>query len=131
MKGTQRERIEKKISDRYGCQVEYLWESSPTSGPVRRGDNRKWFGAFLSVSGDRVGLETKETVQLLNVKCHPIMIGSLLGEKGYLPAYHMNKTNWVSILLDGTLPDGDIMALVDQSYDAVAPKRPEKRSRSQ
>lgn len=127
----QRDRLIEEISDRYSSQVEYLWESSPESGAVRRGDNRKWFGAFLAVGGDRLGLDTKEKCYVLNVKCHPLLIGSLLTEKGYFPAYHMNKSNWVSILLDDTLPDSEIMALVDQSYDAVAPKRPEKRRRSE
>lgn len=35
------------------------------------------------------------------------------------PAFHMNKKHWISILLDETLSDEDIMSLVDQSYQTT------------
>ena len=28
-----------------------------------------------------------------------MLIGSLRGQKGYFPAYHMNKEKWISVLL--------------------------------
>ena len=55
------------------------------------------------------------------------MIGSLLSTKGFLPAYHMNKNHWVSIVLDGSVPDDQITPLLELSYDIVAPKRRKKR----
>ena len=57
-----------------------------------------------------------------------ILSGSLLTEPGFLPAYHMNKTNWISVLLDETVPDEKIFPLLDLSYDSVAPKRRKKSS---
>ena len=57
---------------------------------------------------------------VLNVKCDPILIGSLRREPGFLPAYHMSKDSWISILLDGTVPDDRIMPLLSMSYDFVA-----------
>ena len=44
-------------------------------------------------------------VDLLNVKCDPVLIGSLLLKDGFFPAYHMSKDNWVSILLDDRVND--------------------------
>lgn len=32
------------------------------------------------------------------------------------PAYHMNKNNWITIWLDGTLPNGLIFELIKKSY---------------
>lgn len=32
-----------------------------------------------------------------------------------MPAYHMNKKNWVSVRLDGELPDAMIEDLIDMS----------------
>lgn len=32
------------------------------------------------------------------------------------PAYHLNKTHWNSIILDGTIPDQDIYKMIDESY---------------
>ena len=77
----------------------------------------------MDVPKSRLGLEGDEPVTVLDVKCSPLMVGSLLSEKGFLPAYHMNKSSWISILLDGSVPDEKITPLLELSYDSVAPKR--------
>ncbi len=59
----------------------------------------------------------------MDVKCDPLMVGSLLAQDGCLPAYHMSKDAWISILLDGTVPDDQIFPLLELSYDSVAPRR--------
>ena len=56
------------------------------------------------------------------------MIGSLLSTKGFLPAYHMNKNHWISIVLDNSVSDDQIIPLLELSYDCVAPKRRKKSS---
>lgn len=35
----------------------------------------------------------------------------------------MNKDHWVSILLDGTISDKQILPLLELSYDSITPKR--------
>ena len=66
-------------------------------------------------------------MDVMNVKCGAIMTGSLLSQKGFLPAYHMNKNYWVSILLNDSVPDSEIIPLLELSYDSVAPKRKRKK----
>ena len=44
-----------------------------------------------------------------------------------VPAYHMNKEHWVSIILDGTMEEGDILRLLEDSYWLTRPK-PRKRN---
>lgn len=39
-----------------------------------------------------------------------------------LPAYHMNKENWITILLDGTVSKGKICELIDISYELTGKK---------
>lgn len=39
-----------------------------------------------------------------------------------LPAYHMNKRHWVSIVLDGSMKKREIVALLKKSYDLTAPR---------
>lgn len=34
-----------------------------------------------------------------------------------LPAYHLNKKHWNSIILDGTVPEKDIKRMIGESYD--------------
>ena len=49
--------------------------------------------------------------------------GSLRRGQGFLPAYHMNRENWVSVLLDGTVPEEEIKRLIELSYELTAPKQ--------
>ena len=119
---TQRDRITQNILDAYGIQPEYLWADSPDSAVFRHPDSGKWFGLMMNVEKKRLHLTGDEAVDVLNVKCDPILIGSLRREPGFLQAYHMNKDSWISILLDGTVPDDRIMPLLGMSYDLVAPR---------
>ena len=40
-----------------------------------------------------------------------------------VPAYHMNKTHWNSIILDGSVPDKDIKRMIGESYDLTKGKK--------
>lgn len=61
-------------------------------------------------------MEGEETVEVLNVKCDPELASILRDENGILPAYHMNKEHWISILLDGSVSMEEIFQLLDTSY---------------
>ena len=50
------------------------------------------------------------------------MIGSLRKEKGILPAYHMNKEHWITVLLDGSVEKQKIYDLIEISYDLTRKK---------
>lgn len=39
-----------------------------------------------------------------------------------IPAYHMNKLHWNSIILDETVPCKDIKEMISESYDITRPK---------
>ena len=39
---------------------------------------------------------------------------------GFFRAYHMNKEKWISIALDGSIPDDTIKMLLDISYDSTS-----------
>lgn len=118
---SQRARITQAILEHFGIEPEYLWADSPDSAVFRHPGSKKWFGIMMRVTKNRLYLTGDEAVDILNVKCDPILIGSLRCEPGFLPAYHMNKDSWVSILLNGTVPDDRMIPLLDISYDLVAP----------
>ncbi|MDQ1546082.1 MAG: hypothetical protein QOH69_986 [Actinomycetota bacterium] len=40
------------------------------------------------------------------------------------PGYHLNKKHWITILIDGAVPDDLIENLLRGSHDLVRPKRP-------
>ena len=74
-----------------------------------------------------MGLHGTGQIEILNVKCDPDMAGFLVSGKGILPGYHMNKKNWISILLDGTVEKEQILALLDQSYLLTASKKTKEK----
>lgn len=66
----------------------------------------------------------------INVKCDPEWRD--LWRNAYesvLPAYHMNKEHWNSIILDGTIPTPEIHRMIAESHALCAKKntRPKKR----
>lgn len=109
--------------DQYGTEVEYLWADLPDCG-VLRNPSGKWYGIVMPVRKNRlVGLDGEDMVEVLNVKVSPLMLGSLLEQPGFIPAYHMNKKSWVSILLDGSVDMDTIHTLLELSYDLTTPKK--------
>lgn len=63
----------------------------------------------------------------INVKAEP-MQGDFWRRafSAVVPAYHMNKEHWLSIILDGTMDDADILRLVEESFALTAPKQKKK-----
>lgn len=124
---SQRERITQYIQATYGTQAEYLWADSPGNAIFRHPASKKWYAALMRVLPEKLGLAGEEALDVMDIRCSTIMIGSLLSTKGFLPAYHMNKNHWISIVLDNSVPDNQITPLLELSYDSVAPKRRKKR----
>ena len=127
---SQRERIMRYMQDTYGTEAEYLWADSPDSAVFRHPASRKWYAIIMGVLPERLGLSGEQVLYVMNVKCSTIMIGSLLSTKGFLPAYHMNKNHWISIVLDNSVPDDQITPLLELSYDSVAPKHKKRRTQT-
>ena len=60
-----------------------------------------------------------EDIEIINVKIKEIELNNLLKIKGIYKAYHMNKNNWISIILNDSLSDDFIFKLVKESYNIV------------
>ena len=114
---------EQYIRETYRTDPDFPWRTHPHFAVFRHGGNRKWFALLLEVPKKKLGLPGDGALDVLNVKCDPVLLGSLLGERGFFPAYHMNKTNWITVALDGTAADEIIRVLLDRSHAATAPGR--------
>jgi predicted DNA-binding protein (MmcQ/YjbR family) len=56
----------------------------------------------------------------VNLKCDPDQASALRDIfEGVIPGYHMNKKHWNTVLLDGSVPDGEIERMIDHSYGLV------------
>lgn len=107
------------IKKSYAAEPEYLWLSSPNSAALRHKESRKWFAVLLCDLNPGVFSLEGENVDVINFKCDPRIIGSLLDGRGVFPAYHMNKEHWISVLLDGSVSFESICALADMSYTII------------
>ena len=47
-----------------------------------------------------------------------------------IPGYHMNKSQWNTVILDGSIPQGEIERMIDNSYLLVVSKLPKKEQES-
>lgn len=76
----------------------------------------------MDIPKSKLGLPHTDMVDVVNLKCDPILIGSLRGDAGIFPAYHMSKANWITVALDGSVPDEKLKMLLDLSYELTATK---------
>jgi predicted DNA-binding protein (MmcQ/YjbR family) len=60
----------------------------------------------------------------INLKCEPSLALELRERyPAVTPGYHMNKTHWNTVNLDGSIPDREIFSWIDHSYERVAGKK--------
>lgn len=109
------------VKKKYGTEPDYPWFDD--NAVLRHKDNNKWYGLIMEIGYGKLGISKDGTVDVLNVKCNPMLAGSLRQQDGFHPAYHMNKDNWLSIRLDGSAPDDEIRSLIDLSYELTAKKK--------
>ena len=114
-----RQALEEYISAQFGAAGERLWRAWPDYVVFRNPRNKKWFAVLMDVEKSRLGLAGGGKADVINLKCEPILVGSLLQSEGCLPAYHMNKTNWITVLLEGGPPPEELRELLRISYDVV------------
>ena len=118
---TQTQNINKYIVETYKDSPEFLWEKFPTYAIYRKQENNKWYALFGSVGLNKVDKTSKSTeiVEIINLKIDKNDLDELLNINGIYEAYHMNKKNWVTVILNGTLSDKEICDLVDKSYKNI------------
>ena len=62
-----------------------------------------------------------------NVKCDPDKAEELRETySSVIPAFHMNKKHWNTVILDGHIPSRLIREWIDDSYDLVVRSLPQK-----
>lgn len=104
------------VKENYNLKPEYLFSDSPNTFVLKHKE-AKWFGIVMDIPYTKVGIDSKEIVYVLNVKVPTEEIPDLIKIPGIVPAYHMNKKYWISILLDGSVDLKIITNLINTSYE--------------
>jgi predicted DNA-binding protein (MmcQ/YjbR family) len=56
----------------------------------------------------------------MNIKNSPEKVIELREQyPSVLPGYHMNKTHWITVMIDGTIPDILLKQWIDESYNSI------------
>ena len=125
-----REAVFRYVKEKYNIEPDYPFSTVPTYPVLRHGDNRKWFALIMDVPREKLGLKGDEAVDIINVKLEDRMLVDMLAqEPGYFYGYHITRSNWISILLDGTVPMEEICRWIDESYGVTASKKEKERLR--
>lgn len=116
----QTKRIMDQVQKKYGNQLEYLWEKSPDTAVLRHEDSKKWYAVLMRIPWDRLDKAREGQVEAVNLKNN--QVADLLLQKGIYPAFHMNKRYWISLTLDETLSDDDVLNLLEISWKLTLKK---------
>jgi len=111
------------IQNEFGVEGEQLWLTFPDYVVFRNQKNKKWFAIIMDIEKSKLGLDGEGRVDIIDLRCDNILIGSLIRNKGYLPAYHMNKKNWITVLLDDSVNDNELKDLIHFSYEIIKTKK--------
>ena len=104
----ERKELFKYIKEQYDVKPEYLWDDTPDCAVFRHKNNKKWFGIIMKVKGE----------EYFNVKTKPDYSDLLRNTYEYIiPAYHMNKEHWNTIILNKEVDKDLVFELIDQSFE--------------
>ena len=103
------------VAERFSTDAEYPWGDE--NFIFRHQGNRKWFAVAMRIAYRKLGLDCDGLVDIVDVKCGPLLMDTYRRLPGILPGYHMNKDNWITILLDGSADDELIKELFEISFD--------------
>ena len=116
----QTKRIMSQVQEKFGNQLEYLWEKSPDTAVLRHEGSQKWYAVLMRIPWDRLDKTREGQVEAVNLKNN--QVADLLLQKGIYPAFHMNKRYWISLALDDSLSDNEVLDLLEISWNLTLKK---------
>ena len=104
----EREEIIKYCLSLEGTYEDYPFPEDYTSATMKHKKNKKWFALLMNVQ-DKL---------YLNIKTNPEYSDILRNTYEYIiPAYHMNKEHWNTIIVSQDVDKELVKELINQSYD--------------
>ena len=88
--------------------------------------------SVFKVRGKMFALSALDAAPPLKVslKCDPDLVPDLRAAHAAIaPGYHLNKRHWNTVTLDGSIPEAEVRAMIDDSYDLVVSGLPKRVQR--
>lgn len=115
--GEQTKEVISYVREKYGDELEFLWKDTPDCAIWRNKVNQKWYGALMVIRASKLGLDSDEFVDIIDLRYQKDDILNVIDEKYIFPGWHMNKKSWITIKLDDSVDFTRICELVDNSYE--------------
>jgi predicted DNA-binding protein (MmcQ/YjbR family) len=104
-----------------GAQADQPFNEDFSSWVVRHSDTGKWFALIMEHDGRWI----------VNLKCDPMESDFLRKAfEGVIPAYHMNKTYWNTVILESDVPDEELERMTLNSFALTDKKRRQHRTKT-
>ena len=119
----QANRIAEALLSRYGESPDFPWNDE--NGVFRYPGNNKWYGLIMNIPKKKLTHveEDEKPIDVMNLKVNDGSLESVLSRPGVFPAYHMNHQKWISVALDDTLCDDEVLSLIESSRESILPKK--------
>ncbi len=118
----QSNRITNLIIKKYGNVPEFLWKTTPGTGVFRNPETKKWYLAILDIDRSKIQKNKKGLVEIALIKLSSENVEKRLKQEHIYPGWHMNKKYWITVILDESLSDNEIMELIEESHSFTVKK---------
>ena len=108
--------VDRYIKEKFDVLGEQIFQKYPKFSAFRHKKNEKWFALLMQLSASKLGLESNEMIEVLNLKCSPDLAMVLVDEMQIFKAYHMNKKHWISVNLNSKISQKTVFDLIDESF---------------
>ncbi len=115
-KGKQEKQIISYVKKKYNDDLEFLWDKFPTDAILRNKINNKWYAVILTINENKLVANTDNLITIIDLRCDKKKINEIVDNNKIFRGYHMNKNNWITIKLDGSVPTKEIIKMIDESY---------------
>ncbi len=98
-------------------------------GVFRYRGNDKWYGLVMNINKSVFIKDKKDVfVDVINVRIDENKREEIINYQNIFPSYHMNKQKWISIILDDSLSDEEVMTYIDYSRNFMMSKTSKRKS---
>ena len=117
-KGEKAKDIIEYIFNRYGDKLEFLWPKFSNNAIARRKETSKWYLVLVNIQLNKLSTIFKNNNEYKDVLVlRTSDAKNLIDNTKFFPAYHMNKKNWISVLLDSDVDINFVYSLIDDSFN--------------
>lgn len=111
--------ITKYIQDKFDVNPSHPFSKYPNCCTFKTKENGKWFAVLMDIPAERLKLGGQEEVSIINLKATFETIQCLIDNITILPAYHMHKKSWMTILCNKNTDIEQLKKLIAESYQLV------------